>query len=214
MKFSAATLSGVVVALLVHATCVRADLIPWLYTWSRSPVQVHADAPGTGYITLTDESIKPAVGDSNLVATNLRTYSTATNENKDLFTNKPYSLTLTIVDVDSLATGSMTFTGKINGWLTAQSSHLQNTFTGETTQSLVLGQHRYTATIGPYTAPGVPGSTNSGSIAAQISVKVESVMQLPEPSTFLLTSLGTALLGFGRLRSRRPVSGVQERASP
>src|SRR5262245_56434838 len=78
--------------LLAGAPRARADQILWNYNWSRSPGVLQADAPGTGYITLTDESLKSAIGDSDIVATNLRTYSTATDANPDVFTAKPYTL--------------------------------------------------------------------------------------------------------------------------
>lgn len=209
MKFTPATLGGIAVVLLLGPLPgVRADLIPWMYNWSRTPTEVHADAPGTGYITLTDEANRLAAGDSDIVATNLKTFSTATNANKDVFTARPYKLTLTLTDLQTTpASGTITFSGQIDGWLTAQSSLLRNTFTGQTTQELVLAGNRYTVTIGPYTPPGIPGSTNSGSIASLVSVKVEAIVQqLPEPGAIVLTSVGGLVLGVagsGRCRKRR-----------
>src|SRR4051794_39657464 len=41
--------------LLFTTPAAKAELIPWMYNWSRSPSEIKADAPGTGYITLTDE---------------------------------------------------------------------------------------------------------------------------------------------------------------
>lgn len=204
MTHSPHTLVWVTFALLLPLTEARADLIPWMYNWSRSPSQINADAPGTGYITLTDESSRLARGDSNIVATNLKTYSTATIESKDLFTAKGYSLTLNLTDVASSATASLTFTGKIDGWLTAQSSSLGNTFTGQITQSVVLGLNIYTVMIDGYTPPGIPGSVNSGSINAKARVKVETVVsQVPEPGTLALAGVGVALLVATRRRRRR-----------
>lgn len=212
MKFSLNTLVWVVVFGLAPLSEAHADLIPWMYNWSRSPSEILADAPGTGYITLTDESTRHAVGDSNIVATNLKTYSSATVENKDIFTAKPYSLTLTLTDVATMQSGALTFTGKIDGWLTAQSSYLRNTFTGITTQQVVLGNSRFTVTIDGYTPPGIPGSTNSGSISAKASVTVESIVQVPEPGTLALAGIGaTSFVGFALRRSRRRVR-QQERA--
>ena len=75
MKRSAYSLGGLALALLFALpTSGRADLIAWSYNWSRSPSEIHADAPGTGKITLTDESQHNAVGDSDVVATNIRTF--------------------------------------------------------------------------------------------------------------------------------------------
>jgi hypothetical protein len=175
-----------------------------MYNWSRSPTEVHADAPGTGYITLTDETTKTVVGDSDIVATNLKTFSTATIANRDFFTAKPYTLSLTVTDIQSGETGIMSFTGQIDGWLTASSSFLRNTFTGDLTKTLLLGNNRYTATIGPYTPPGPPGSTNSGSISSEATVKVQTVVEeLPEPGSLALSGLGVMLLAVSRWRGRR-----------
>jgi hypothetical protein len=196
MNVSPVASGGLAVALLLGAALpAKADPIPWVFAWSRSPADVKADAPGTGHIELTAEGPTHAAGDSDIVATNLYTHSTATAARKDLFTAKPYTLTLSLTDVASGATGTMVFTGKLDGWVTARGSHLRNTFTGATTQELTLGGHPYTLTIGPYTPPSVPDARNAGSIGAQVSVGGDvTVQQLPEPGTLVLTGLGAALL--------------------
>jgi hypothetical protein len=204
MKYSPLTLFGVALMMLFAVTEARADAITWMYNWSRSPSEIHADAPGTGYITLTDESTKTAVGDSNIVATNLKTYSTATIDNKDTFTAKQYTLTLNLVDVSSTASASLSFTGQIDGWLSAHSSFLQNTFVGPITKSVVLGDSLYTVTITGYTPPGIPGSVNSGSISAKATVTVEAIVaQVPEPATLTLSCAGLAVLVVARRRRQR-----------
>jgi hypothetical protein len=203
MRVSPLTLACLALTLfLVPIQTARADFIPWMYNWSRSPSDIHADAPGTGYISLTDESLKTAVGDSNIVATNLRTFSTATPDNPDVFTNKTYTLGLYLQDVASGQNTTLTFTGRIDGTLTATSSNLANTFTGVTVQTVVLGDNRYTVSIGPYSPPGIPGSVNAGSISAHASVLV---VALPEPATLSLSALGAVLVGVARwrLRARR-----------
>jgi hypothetical protein len=202
MKPSTLTFGGLALALLFALPpSARAELIPWMYNWSRSPAEIHADAPGTGFIQLTDESLKHAVGDSDVVATNLRTVSTAPPSNPDHFTAKPYTLSLFLLDLDSGKSGTLTFTGQIDGELGANFSRLKNTFTGPPTQSIVLGDHRYVASNLTFTPPGVPGAVNAGSISAHTTITVE---QVPEPSTWLLSALGaTALEVFRRVRRRR-----------
>ncbi len=65
MKLSPLSLGGAVLALLLgSASPARADLIPWLYSWSSSPDTLQADAPGTSTITLSSEPLKEAIGDS------------------------------------------------------------------------------------------------------------------------------------------------------
>src|SRR5947209_4636682 len=104
MKRSPLGLTGVTVLLLL-APAARADFIPWQYNWSRSPSVINADAPGTGYITLTDEPLKGAAGNSDIVATNLKTFSTAPTDKPDTFTNAKYSLSLTLIDTNSGKSG-------------------------------------------------------------------------------------------------------------
>jgi hypothetical protein len=73
------------------------------------------------------------------------------------------------------------------------------------TQTVVLGDHRYTVTIGPYTPAGPPGSIGAGSISAHAIITVEDIItELPEPGTLALSCLGGALLAVrGGRRLRR-----------
>src|SRR5262249_26863637 len=165
MRLSPAALSGATwVLLLSGVTGARAEPIQWSYSWSRSPADVHANSPGTGFISLTDGGLKSAAGNSYLAATNLQAHSTATPSNPDVFTNKTYTLSLFLQDKDSGKSGTIAFTGEFNGTLTAHSSNITNTFAGPATQTLELGDHLYTVTIGPYSAPGPTGVVNVGGI--------------------------------------------------
>jgi hypothetical protein len=200
MSNSPIVLGGVAgILLAIGAANARADLIQWSYSWSRSPAEVQSsNHGGAGYISLTDDGLKSASGNSNLAATNLQGHSTASTSDPDVFTNKAYTLSLFLQDQDSKKSGTLAFNGQFNGTLTADSSNITNTFTGDTTQKLVLGDHLYTVTIGPYSAPGPPGAVNSGSIAARAEVTV-SLLSLPEPSSFVLAFVGAAGgLVFGR----------------
>jgi hypothetical protein len=180
---------------LLAGGSARADLIHWSYNWSASPADLHADAPGTGYITLTDETPQSVVGDSDIVATNLEVHSTATVANPDVFTARPYTLTLALTDQASSQTGTLTFTGQLTGTATAGSSLIGNAFTGMTTQKLTLGNNLYTVAINSYTPPGPPGTVNTGSIGAHAIVTVEQVIHtLPEPSSLVLVCLGGVVL--------------------
>jgi hypothetical protein len=192
MRLSPAILGGAALALLVSARPACADLIPWTYNWSSSPSELPADAPGTGHISFTDEAPRNVVGNSDIVATNLRTVSTATDGNPDKFTNAAYKLSLSLVDSTSGQGGTLAFTGVLNGTVTAGSSNLKNSFTGDTTQTIQLGDNLYTVTIGPYSPPGPPDSTSAGTISAYASVTVQavgSIATVPEPPALLLASL-------------------------
>ncbi len=203
MKFSPLTVSGTALLLLFTTSCVRADLIPWMYSWSSSPSVIHADAPGTSYVTLTDEPLKVAIGDSDVVATNLRTYSAAPANNPDHFTHADYTLSLYLYDPAIQKGATMVFTGYLDGTLSASNSNLSNTFTGLSAQTVVLGSHTFTASALSYSPPGIPGSVNSGSISGHITILIESVPTLPEPATLTLSGIGAMLLGVARLRRRR-----------
>jgi hypothetical protein len=184
-------------ALLGAASKGRADLIHWTYSWSNSPSTIQADTPGTGSITLTNEASNNVAGDSDIVATNLQVHSTATTTTPDFFTNKPYTLTLTLTDQASGASGNLVFTGELSGTTTAGNANITNTFTGIGVQSVQLGDNLYTVSMSAFTPPGPPDQSNSGSIGAHAVVVIH---HLPEPSAILLGAIGLALAGLSWLR--------------
>lgn len=189
--------------LLLGLSHANAELIQWSYNWSRSPAEVHSsNHSGSGFLSLTDEGMKLATGNSYLVATNLQAHSTASNKDPDVFLNKAYALNLYLQDKDSGASGTLAFNGEFNGTLTANNSNISNTFTGKATQSIVLGDHLFAVTIGPYSAPGPTGAVNAGSIAARAQVTVSTIFHLPEPSAFVLASLGGCAVFVVRRRRR------------
>jgi hypothetical protein len=190
--------------ILAAARPAHADQILWNYNWSRSPGIIYSDTSTGSYITLTDEPLHSASGNSDVVATNLRTYSNATPASPVTFTAKAYTLALFLQDVASGLSGTLTFTGQFDGTLSELNSNITNTFTGEATQQLRLGNNLYTATIGPYTPPGPTGSTNAGSISAFAQVSVQSIViqDVPEPSTIWLAGCAVPLAGFALWRRR------------
>jgi hypothetical protein len=203
MKVSPVGLGAValLVALTTHGGA-RADPIPWIYSWSNSPGQLNANSPGTGYLTLANETAKQAAGNSDIVATNIRAFSTATTDKPDVFTAKAYSLQLTLTDANSLKSATLVFTGHLDGTLTAGNSNITNTFTGQTSYTVVLGQNQYAITISSYTPPGPTGVANSGAIGAHANVTVEA-LSLPEPGALTLFALGATALVVPRLYRRR-----------
>jgi hypothetical protein len=181
---------------------VRADFIEWSYSWSRSPVTVAADNDGTGGINLVVNPAGLAAGDSDIIAVNLATFSSAPAGTPDRFTDRAYSLTLDLTDTASQAAGSLTFTGLLNGTLSESNANITNTFDGPLTQTLLLGGNEYSVTIGPFTPPGPPTAENLGSISARVSVQGTQplpapVQEVPEPSGLVLVSLGLVLVGLG-----------------
>jgi hypothetical protein len=54
-----------------------------------------------------------------------------------------------------------------------------------------------------YTPPGPPGSDNSGSISATVTVRPVNIQKSPEPSTMVLSVVGLSFLGLSSWRKRR-----------
>ena len=194
-------------AALLLAGGARAEFIAWSYNWTPTVSAVPADSPGTGKVLLTNEPAGAAVNSSDIVASDIRTVSSAPYNNPDHFTNTPYGLTLTLTDKASHDSGTVTFTGVFNGTLTALSSNITNTFTGPRVQVLQLGGNVYTISMGTYSPPPPPGAVNAGAISAYAQVTVQSgttgVLQLPEPSALALAGLGLSLGGGAFWRRKR-----------
>lgn len=211
MRPFAALFLAVLVGLLVPAVSARAEFIPWEYKWTHTPTVIQADAPGTGTIKLTDVSrqgsppgtLIQAAGDTDLVATDVSVVSTAPRSNPDNFSPAKYTLTLTILDENSGKTGTLSFDGLLYGTASSLSAHIRNTFLGDATKALPLGDNLYTVTIGPFTKPGPPQSDNPGAISASAQVTVTRIQGTPEPSSLVLACIGLPLTGLGMWRRRR-----------
>ncbi len=190
--------------LLFAGARANADFIQWSYNWDRNPVSVLSDS-GNGSVSFTNEPLKNATGSSDTVATNLKANSLAPSSAPDtLNSTGAYTLTLTLTDTASGATGTATFNGKLGGTFAKDSANITNTFSSPTTQTLFLGNNSYTVTIGPYSPPGPPDSTNFGSIAAHVDVStLGTTSSAPEPSALLLGLFGLSGAGAASWRKRR-----------
>lgn len=207
------------------ATHARADMIGWSYSWSRTPLSVAADGAGTGGINLTVNPGGPIVGTSDIVAVNLSSFSSAPAGTTDVFTNKPYTLTLALTDTASKQTGIFSFGGTLSGTLSPTLAQISNAFDGPTTQQKVLGHNLYTVSLNPFAPPGLPTSTTLGGISAHVTVTPEAgtspgvdtsqsdpgtttpaVHNSPEPSTLVLAGLTVPVLGAARWWRRRSLA--------
>jgi hypothetical protein len=191
---------------LAAASPSRATYIPWKYSWDNQPSAIHVDTPGTGIITLSDEPLRDAANTTNIVATNLQVFSTADPDHKEKVTNKGYTLTLFLLDDQSGKFGKMMFTGLLNGQISRLTSDLDNVFTGQKVQQLILGTHVFTVEMRTYTAPSPPNVKNEGAIGARAEVRVESISKTPEPSSLVLVGVGSTL-GFAAWWRRRLLRG-------
>jgi hypothetical protein len=117
-----------------------------------------------------------------------------------------YSLSLTLHDLASGASGSLTFQGNFSGTIVPGVVDLTNTYMGPTTQTLTLGRNLYTVTIGSFVSPDITGPPpfvgRPGSISASISVQPVT-SSAPEPSSLVLACLGLPLFGLARWVRRR-----------
>jgi len=209
MKRSSVALFGAVAALLFAGPSARADFVQWRYNWTPSTLKVVSDTSPTSFVQLTNEPIgKPSVqvsGDSDIQMTNVRVVSDATRANPDKFdSGVPVSFLLRITDVASGTFTDLPFMVKFKGDVSADSSHLRVEFQGQTTfPNITLGKSIYSVDGLSYTPPGPPGSDNSGSIAASVSVRPLDIQKSPEPSTMVLSTVGLSFLGLASWRKRR-----------
>jgi hypothetical protein len=199
MKLWSPILFGSALALVLCAgTDARASFIPWSYNWSPGSASVAATT-GSGRIFTSNELFGHAEGSTNLVVTDLRTASTAPRDHPDVFTNAPFSATLTIVDGLNGLHGTASFAGVFNGTISANSANVDFKLTSTRTVAVVLGKDVFNVTFGRYSPPGPPSAVNTGSIASFVSVK-DPPQNAPEPSTALLACLGGSFLGLASWR--------------
>ena len=160
-----AACAALVVAASVFAAPARADLVPYSYSWTPSSPSVAATT-GSGSLTLSSESALSVVGDTDVVATNVKTVSVALAGTPATFSNAGYTLSMWLKDDVSGQTTTLDFTGLFNGTVSAGSAHVTNAFTGLTTQTVTLGLNQYTVTMNSYLPPGPPSANNVGAIGA------------------------------------------------
>jgi len=190
-----------------RATAILPDDVAWSYNFSPGAPAVLADGnPGAG-VTFTNEPTKNAIGSSDVVASNLRVFSTALSNAPDLLTtNGAYSvaLTLSTAVAGPVATTTLTFTGKLSGKFSADSANVSNMFGPNSSQTVQLGGYNFSVELIAYTPPGPPSQANAGSFAAHVTISaITPNSTTPEPSTILLSSLGLSLLGGAAWRKRR-----------
>lgn len=190
---------------LMGAASARADLISWGYKWEAFPTDVKA---GSGKIEILPEGYHTVKGDSFVVAGNLKLHSTATTMAPDTFgpMDGMYSMKVTLTDLQSSQSGSLTFAGQFQGKFSEFNSSTTNSYGMPTTQSLVLGNSQFKVTMASYTPPGPPSQGNLGAMGAFVEVTSlgnPNPQGVPEPSTMALAGIGVGLAGVLAWRRRR-----------
>jgi hypothetical protein len=189
----------------------------WTYNFEPKASAVASDS-GAGRVSFTDEPTKAATGTSDVVATNLRVFSSADPSAPDtLNSSGAYQFKLVLTDKASGDTATLTFTGKLSGTFSATNANVTNAFTGNSTQDVVLGNFDYKVSFptAVYAPPGPPGASNAGSISALVTVSLANVhgggggggpQTVPEPSAFDLAGFAVAALGLAGWRRRGRVA--------
>jgi hypothetical protein len=205
----------------------RADFVDYSYHWSVSPGAVfvgtnptsgNAGDLSTGSVAFSVASdgsgaARVGGGPSAIPVGQFTTTSSAPEEGPDSFSS-PFTLALRLTDAASGERKDLTFSGTINGKLTAAASTLTVDFTGPRTQRVTLGGLDYAASMDLSTASiPAPGEAGASTLGATIQVGPRSdptppVSQAPEPSTLLLAAFALPLAALARRRANRPAQVI------
>jgi hypothetical protein len=182
--------------------------------------------PNNHYISFSNESSHPIdvptqfappwLGPNQVLATNLNAATSATFDTPDKVSTD-YTLSLTLTGNNgNTDTATLIFTGHLNATFydytgTDNKQHIffnaNNTYTSPITQTATLDGNSITVTLDSFAHP-TTGSTNNGSIGAEITAKISGGNDhgpgdSPEPSTLLLSFLGLSGLGAASWRRWR-----------
>jgi MYXO-CTERM domain-containing protein len=185
-----------VCALLFFAGAeARAEIIHYTYSWTASPFVLEADDHGTGGVAFTHQRPLHVVNSQPIIASYLVSFGDAAPQHPDHIKNKKVQLTLHLTDDQTHVSGTMTFTGLVNGWFTGSNVYLTLSFLGPLKYKLHLGHHNYVVSLPPKIIDNsvFPLAIQAGMVATHN----------PEPSGLVLGALGLAGAGVAAWRRRR-----------
>jgi hypothetical protein len=162
---------------------VNADSIPWGYSAGNTEIFNNNNALKTSSIKFSGAS-GVATGDSGIIIYNMTTASSTSSSSPDSFSNVPFDLAFTVLDVK--ATGSTSASSKasevvhFSGLFNASHVALQSLLPGANpwgapvTAQVTLGGddvgwRNYSVLLASFTSPGQPGGA-PGSIQAVVTV--------------------------------------------
>jgi hypothetical protein len=202
MKRLSAIYRTALLGLLVAAAGpVRADYFNWNYTSTPNVPGVTVDGTspsGGASVTLTD------VAQAGAASIPVIAYETVTGSTAPIsFNNASFNLALKITDGNN-ASGTLNFTGFLNGSLTKTTSNIVASFAPVVSNSLTFDGHTYTVNIPSLTL--LPPTSPQQDIMASVSATNASGSpppppgggngsSTPEPASLLLGSLGFTCFG-------------------
>src|SRR5262245_55969040 len=125
LRWSGRTLAAASALFWFAASPVRADLIPFSYSWDQTPTTIAADGTSSGSISISVGS-GTGTAPTSIVAANLSVITSAISPALDTYTNKAYQLTLSLTDTKSGQSGQFIFKGLLNGSASTTSSNFHN----------------------------------------------------------------------------------------
>ena len=204
--------------LAAAAPLARADLITGSVNWDRhlSTPRVYSDdltaiaanrTTGVAFREWSDWEFSHALPASGRLGGEMEIFNRLGSEQPALFHDTPFTLTFAIHD--GHVPGAITFSGLLNGTLTAlpegqEKSSMSIDWIGATTKSLDLNHHIYTLSISGFTRTGtLPNPDELGRIDVEIHVRHN-----PEPASLVLGLLALPALGLVWRGMKRMPQGV------
>jgi MYXO-CTERM domain-containing protein len=211
-------LTPLLIALAAVQTAQAGPL--WGY---RSPGNTNVLTPGSDAgLTFPNTSWTDTDGGGSIVVTPVQQWSVALATDPDK-AGGDYTFGLEVIDYASGMSGLVDFAGTLDGTIWKEGTALTNTFTGETTKSLDLGDFRYTVALDAFENPTGFGEEGAGKITADVTITAlddpvpvpttppvvddpdPPAAQTPEPTTAVMGVIGLGAVAFARLRRRRNV---------
>src|SRR5262249_5536308 len=127
----------------------RAD---FSYSTVPTPAVTTADG-GTKSVVFMLSANGSATGSSDINLTSSIGLSAAEPGNPSTFSNKPFSVALTLTDTSSGTSGNFTFSGTISGTMSTAAANLTVTYNTPLSATQTLGSNTYTVSVASGTAP-------------------------------------------------------------